>query len=117
LKPSQTHDGVFDCGWRSCIDYTTKFQFLTPQTSGQRSRQQGLYNVPYKCMPIMCGENVSFILVVTLIGYLWAWKNKKIKIKYQHIYQIETYEIIFLALWSPQHQIYVQKTYDITYNF
>jgi hypothetical protein len=56
-------------------------------------------------MPIMCGENASLILVVTLVGYLRAWKNKKIKIKYQNMYQIETYEIIFLALWSPQHQI------------
>jgi hypothetical protein len=33
------------------------------------------------------------------------------------MYQIETYEIILLALWSPQHQIYIQKTYEITYNF
>lgn len=33
------------------------------------------------------------------------------------MYQIETYEINFLALWSPQDQIYIQKTYEITYNF
>lgn len=68
-------------------------------------------------MPIMCSENASLILVVTLVGYFKAWKNKKIKIKYQNMYQIEIYEINFLALWSPQHQIYIQKTYEITYNF